>query len=31
MVIVIGSGAGGSLIAMELAKANIPVTLQEMV
>ena len=26
MVIVIGSGAGGSLIAMELAKANIPVT-----
>ena len=29
MVIVIGSGAGGSLIAMELAKANIPVTIIE--
>ena len=29
MVIVIGTGAGGSLIAMELAKANIPVTIIE--
>ena len=29
MVIVIGTGAGGSLIAMELAKANIPVTILE--
>ena len=29
MVIVIGSGAGGAIIAMELALANIPVTLIE--
>ena len=29
MVIVIGTGAGGAIIAMELAKANIPVTILE--
>lgn len=29
MVVIIGSGAGGSIIAMELAKANIPVTILE--
>lgn len=29
MVIVIGSGAGGGIIAMELAKSNIPVTIIE--
>jgi choline dehydrogenase-like flavoprotein len=29
MVIIIGSGAGGAIIAMELAKANIPVTIIE--
>ncbi|MDD4594953.1 MAG: NAD(P)-binding protein, partial [Methanobacteriaceae archaeon] len=29
MVIIIGSGAGGAIIAMELAKSNIPVTIIE--
>ena len=29
MVIVIGTGAGGAIIAMKLAKANIPVTILE--
>ena len=29
MAVIIGSGAGGSIIAMELAKANIPVTILE--
>lgn len=29
MAVIIGSGAGGSIIAMELAKANIPVTIIE--
>jgi len=29
MVTIVGTGAGGSLIAMELAKANIPVTIIE--
>lgn len=29
MVIIIGSGAGGGILAMELAKANIPVTIIE--
>ena len=29
MVVVIGTGAGGAIIAMELAKANIPVTMLE--
>lgn len=29
MVIVIGSGAGGAIVAMELAKSNIPVTIIE--
>ena len=29
MVVIIGSGAGGSIIAMELAKAKIPVTIIE--
>lgn len=29
MVIIVGSGAGGSILAMELAKANVPVTIIE--
>lgn len=29
MVTVIGTGAGGAIIAMKLAKANIPVTIIE--
>ena len=29
MVLVIGSGAGGGILAMELAKADIPVTIIE--
>ena len=29
MVIIVGSGAGGAIIARELAKANIPVTIVE--
>ena len=29
MVIIVGSGAGGAILAMELAKSNVPVTIIE--
>ena len=31
MVIIVGSGAGGGILSLELAKANIPVTIIEKV